>query len=162
MHYGSRNVAPLWLGVSFLLLLAGHGHSGETTATTAALPEGELSLIVNLTGLDCCQGIWRLAVYHDKSQWLRDSGMARGRIGMVTAASERVEIHGLPAGTYAVAVYQDRNSDGKLNRLLGLMPREPYGFSNNVGKYAPASFNKAAIDLRRDMEITIDIHRGRR
>ena len=88
--------------------------------------------------------------------------MARGRIGMIESDNARVEIHGLPAGVYAIAVHQDLNNDGKLNRRLGLIPREPYGFSNNVGKYGPASFDKASFTLDGDTEMTIRIHGGKK
>jgi len=73
-------------------------------------------------------------------------------------AAQTFEIHGLPAGKYAVAVFQDLDNDNRLNRWLGLLPREPYGFSNNVGKYGPASFNKAAFDLSEDKSISIQLN----
>ncbi len=69
-----------------------------------------------------------------------------------------VEIHGLPSGRYAIAIHHDLDMDGDLNKWLGFLPSEPYGFSNNVGKYGPASFNGAAIDLADDKEIEVSLH----
>ena len=123
-----------------------------------ALMEGPLSLIVTVNGLRCCDGTWRVALYHKDSKWMSESGMVRGRIGSVLADSQRVEIHGLPRGKYAIAVHQDLNGDGKLNRRFGLVPREPYGFSNDVGKYGPASFEEASFELNEDKEISITMH----
>ena len=35
---------------------------------------------------------------------------------------------GVPAGVYAIRCYQDENGNGKLDRRLGIIPKEPYGF----------------------------------
>lgn len=48
------------------------------------------------------------------------------------AAAPTLFIDGLPYGEYAIALFQDRNGDGKLNTNLLGIPKEPYGFSNNV------------------------------
>ena len=32
---------------------------------------------------------------------------------------------------YAVVVFQDEDGNGKMNRLLGMIPQEPYGLSRN-------------------------------
>jgi len=41
------------------------------------------------------------------------------------------QINDLDYGKFAIATYQDVNSDGKCNRNLVGLPKEPYGFSNN-------------------------------
>jgi len=84
--------------------------------------------------------------------------MVRGRLGFVQSEKQTIELHGLPTGRYAVAVYQDKDSDNKLDRWLGLIPKEPYGFSNNVGQYGPVSFKKASFDLTEDKNITIKLN----
>lgn len=38
----------------------------------------------------------------------------------------------LEPGEYAVAAYQDRNGDQKMNATLGRVPLEPWGISNNI------------------------------
>lgn len=119
--------------------------------------EGELSLIINISNIKCCSGTLLVAVYNDKSYWLQRTGMIRGRISLISKDEEQIEIHGLPSGQYSVAVHQDSNFNKKLDKYLGLIPREPYGFSNNVGKYGPASFEKASFDLMQDKEIHIKL-----
>ena len=57
----------------------------------------------------------------------------------------------LPPGTYAVSVYEDRNSNHKLDRNLLGIPREPVGVSNNprprMGppRFADSSFHIGAV-----------------
>ncbi|MCU1717884.1 DUF2141 domain-containing protein [Pseudomonas sp. 5P_3.1_Bac2] len=48
----------------------------------------------------------------------------------------------VPAGQYAIALYQDRNGNAQLDQSLRGIPQEPVGFSNNPtlldGKPKPA------------------------
>ena len=47
---------------------------------------------------------------------------------------------------FAVAVYQDINSDGELNRNRFGIPTEPFAFSNNaMGKRGPPAFEQAVV-----------------
>lgn len=117
--------------------------------------EGDLSLVVTVSEIDCSAGVLRLALYHDRAFWMKDHGMARGRISMITGAEQTIELHGLPPGNYAIAIHHDINNDGKFNRRFGFLPQEPYGFSNDVGKYGPASFDAASLELDGDEQIAI-------
>jgi len=141
-----------------VLLLCGCAQNQQTSLPT--LLEGELSLVINIDGLHCCEGVLRLGLYHDPSNWLTDRNIPRGRLSIVQSKSERIEIHGLPAGTYAIAVHQDVNGDGKLNRRFGFLPAEPNGFSNDSGARGKPSFEKSAIRLTENREITINMHPG--
>jgi len=55
--------------------------------------------------------------------------------------------HDVPAGTFAVMVFHDRDADGKLKRNLLGIPSEPYGFSGTPTKYGPPSFDEASFRL---------------
>jgi uncharacterized protein (DUF2141 family) len=58
------------------------------------------------------------------------------------------EIASLPAGLYAVALLHDENEDNKMNTTSFGLPKEGYGFSNNVmGLFGPPSFSKASVSL---------------
>ena len=48
-----------------------------------------------------------------------------------TERTLRVIFSDLAAGEYAVASYQDRNGDNKMNATLGRVPLEPWGMTNN-------------------------------
>jgi acyl-CoA reductase-like NAD-dependent aldehyde dehydrogenase/uncharacterized protein (DUF2141 family) len=54
----------------------------------------------------------------------------------------------LPPGTYAVSVYEDLNSNHKLDRNLIGIPREPVGVSNNPpGHFGPPRFAECSLHL---------------
>lgn len=53
---------------------------------------------------------------------------------------------GLPSGNYAVAILHDENDDQRLNKNGLGIPKEGYGFSNNVmGALGPPSYNRAKL-----------------
>jgi len=51
---------------------------------------------------------------------------APGKTGTVT-----ITWNDIPPGEYAIALYQDINGDGKLNKNFIGYPKEPFGFSRN-------------------------------
>jgi len=61
--------------------------------------------------------------------------------------TQTLQICDVPAGTYAVAVYQDVNNNGELDSNFIRIPKEPYGFSNNVEKLTPPSFEEASFEF---------------
>jgi uncharacterized protein (DUF2141 family) len=63
-----------------------------------------------------------------------------------------------PSGKYAIAVYQDLNQNGILDRNWLGLPVEPYGFSNNPSTFfGPPSFHKAAFDLTGDHSLKVSL-----
>lgn len=69
----------------------------------------------------------------------------------------RLSAENLPAGKYAVSVFHDHNGDGKMRKGPFGIPKDKYGFSNNVfGLMGPPSFDKAAFEMgKEDRRITI-------
>ena len=54
---------------------------------------------------------------------------------------------GLPPGRYAIALLHDENDDMKMNTNFFGIPKEGYGFSNNVmGSFGPPSFSRASFE----------------
>jgi uncharacterized protein (DUF2141 family) len=52
----------------------------------------------------------------------------------------------IPAGTYAISVFHDENSNGKLDTNFMGIPREGVGASNNAkGHFGPPKFDAAAF-----------------
>jgi uncharacterized protein (DUF2141 family) len=65
----------------------------------------------------------------------------------------------IPAGKYAIAVFQDSNVDGELNKNMFGVPKEPYGFSNNkYGRFGPPNFEDVSFDVKEDTSISLTIN----
>ena len=57
-----------------------------------------------------------------------------------------VRIAAPDAAEYALMVFQDKDGDGKMNRLLGMIAQEPYGLSRNPEVFGKPKFSDAAIN----------------
>ena len=68
------------------------------------------------------------------------------RVGQATISGNMATITfaGVPAGSYAVIILHDQNDDQKMNTNFFGLPREGYGFSNNVmGLFGPPGYSSA-------------------
>tara|TARA_B100001287_G_scaffold275668_1_gene283984 strand:- start:7465 stop:7872 length:408 start_codon:yes stop_codon:yes gene_type:complete len=60
--------------------------------------------------------------------------------------------------TYAIAVFHDLNSNGKLDKNAFGLPIEPFGFSNNArGTFSAPSFSQASFFHRKEQSILINV-----
>ena len=74
--------------------------------------------------------------------------------------SATCEFNRIPAGTYAVTVLHDENSDGKMDFNWIGMPTKGYGFSNDAkATLLPPSFDTASFGYNGEgtLSIAIDI-----
>ena len=61
-------------------------------------------------------------------------------------------------GRYAIAIFQDVNADGVLNKGAFGMPTEPYGFSNDArGSFGPPSFQQAEFEFPSQQMMAIQL-----
>ena len=65
---------------------------------------------------------------------------------------------GLPTGNYAIAILHDENDDMKMNTNFFGIPKEGYGFSNNVmGTFGPPGYSKASFNYTASTTAAISI-----
>lgn len=61
-------------------------------------------------------------------------------------------------GKYAVAIFQDKNGNGKLDTNFMGIPNEPFGFSNITSfPMGTPKFKTTAIDISQDSKITVPL-----
>ncbi len=58
----------------------------------------------------------------------------------------------------ALMAYQDKNGDGKMNRLFGMIPQEPYALSRNPQVFGKPKFSDAAVQARDGESIILKLH----
>lgn len=121
------------------LLLASSAMAAETN-----------NLRVVATNVKTDQGKIYVWVYDKKDDWLSDRYRTQK---FVTVAGNRqgdkvtLELL-LPAGEYALSIFQDVNDDGKLERNFIGLPKEPAGLSNNLRpKFGPPKYKDARFVL---------------
>lgn len=83
-------------------------------------------------------------------------GVVQSGCTKVTGNSATKDFYGLKPGTYAVALYADKNNDSKLNTNFLGIPSEGFGISNNPkAKTRAPKFKEASFALSQNKTIKI-------
>ncbi|SOD17606.1 DUF2141 domain-containing protein [Nitrosomonas ureae] len=77
------------------------------------------------------RGVLNVELYDDPEHFLFKKGRKRKVRTPAEEGSQQVCINLEQPGTYAVAAYHDLDGNRKLKRQWNLLPREPFGLSNN-------------------------------
>lgn len=115
-------------------------------AGNAALAADAANLRVVATNVKSDQGKLFVWVYDKKDDWLSDRYRTQKSVPVAgNRQGDKVTIELLlPAGEYALSIFQDVNDDGKLERNFIGIPKEPAGLSNNLRpKFGPPKYKDA-------------------
>ncbi len=102
---------------------------------------------LKIEGVEVAKGEIRIAVFNSEDTYTKEPVYA-----VVLPVNDNVlewQVPDLPFGEYAIAVYHDKNKNGKLDTNLLGIPKENYGFSNNArGRFGPASWKDAMFIIQ--------------
>ncbi|MFM7646031.1 MAG: DUF2141 domain-containing protein [Sphingomonadales bacterium] len=131
--------------MAYLLVLWLFSVAGS--AGYAQTPYG--SLQVQVIGARNAKGVVLCSVFKDGKGYPDQPLLAFAKAsGFIAEGRVMLDFDSLPAGQYAVALLHDENGDKKMNTSLMGLPKEGYGFSNNVmGLFGPPSFSKASVNI---------------
>ncbi len=118
------------------------------------------TLTVVAKGLKNSKGVVQFSLYN-KDGSIPDKKLNKyyKKQRVVISNNEAVAVFtNLPKGRYAVSVFHDENSNGKIDKGL-LMPVEGIGLSNfkSVNLFNPPNFKKASFMLDSNKKIVIDM-----
>lgn len=69
-----------------------------------------------------------------------------------------IPCQGLPAGTYAISLFQDENENSKLDTAAFGIPTERFGFSNDAeGVMGPPSYDKCCFTFADNQTLVIHL-----
>ncbi len=112
-------------------------------------------LTLDVVGMKEKKGNLLISVYDSAEDYLKKP--VKTFTTPVDALTKRVVID-LETGTYAVVIYQDLNSNGKVDRNFFRLPTEPCGFSRDARpKMGPPRYKPASFTLNEDTEMRIKI-----
>jgi len=104
-----------------------------TFASVAVHAAETASLTVKIENVADKGGDLRVGVYDHDTFVVRGAKPLTGQIVPAKAGSVTVTFNGLKPGEYGVKVLQDENRNGTMDMaMMGMMPAEPYGMSNNA------------------------------
>ena len=118
----------------------------------------QADLTVEITGVTILKGEIYVSIYSKESTFM-NTDQAFGKVKVpANQAAVNVKLKDVPAGDYAVAVFQDLNANAVLDVSEMKIPKEPFGFSNNTkGLKGPATFQQAKIHLQGDTAIKVEL-----
>lgn len=111
----------------------------------AALAE-TASVAITVTGIKAASGTIQIALYDEAGfgpgKAVHDASLP------VTGETVVWRLEGVAPGAYGVKLFQDVDSNGKMNTNPFGLPIEPYAFSNNAkGSFGPPGFAAAAFTV---------------
>ena len=104
------------------------------------------TITLMIEGVDDPVGEIRIAIFDSENRYLENPSLAN----VIPASQNKIEwqIENLAYGQYAIAVYHDKNKNGKLDTNMLGIPLEEYGFSNNArSRFGPASWSQAKFTI---------------
>ncbi|MEE4660859.1 MAG: DUF2141 domain-containing protein [Halieaceae bacterium] len=129
--------------------------SGIVMAASCAFPASAADIEITVNNITEITGMLYWAVYDSAENYRAQSGPVMSARNRVSASTLSLTLHNMPAGRYAVRLFHDANGNGDLDSNALGIPTEGYGFSNNAGKFGPASFEDAAVDVQGDTRMAI-------
>jgi uncharacterized protein (DUF2141 family) len=118
------------LNQNILSLFVGGLLSSAVLPAPASAP-ATATLVVRIENV-APRGIVRLGLFTE-AEYPKDNGAWIASADVPAIGGETVvTLQNVPVGTYAIEVYQDLNSNGKMDSNFLGIPKEPYGFSRDA------------------------------
>ena len=106
------------------------------------------TLVVNIKNIKNTNGDILIGLYDSTSNFPRK--VSTGKVVKVEDKEMQITFADIKPGNYAVSVLHDENQNKDLDQGKLGIPKEGYGFSNNVmGVMGPPSFRKARFVISR-------------
>ena len=117
------------------------------TAGMQSAPKGDIN--VTITDLRSTEGVVRACLTRDRDTFPRCDKDPHARHLIVDAGGDlALRFTGVEPGAYAIAVLHDENDNGKADRVLGMMPKEGFGFSRDARvRMGPPKYEDAVFDF---------------
>ena len=136
----------LYLPISLSLLLSTQLLAADLKITIEGIVEQEGGIMI--------------AVLASEQQFNDKASPSASLILTPSGQTASVTLHDVSPGTYAIRAMHDVNGNNKLETNFVGIPKEPWGFSNNVrGKLGPPKWQAAGFEVTSDTETIIGLNR---
>lgn len=125
-----------------------------------AMPSEHPKLTIHIENIKVFEGQIEIGVFNTSTNFLKEGSAIKNYYVSVDNHTATFIIDDLPKGEYAISMYHDENSDGECNRNILGIPKEPYGFSNNIKpQFSAPSYKDCKFLLEEDKIIRVKLLR---
>jgi len=111
---------------------------------------------VNMSGFDSDDGKAMVGLFVEEETFLREPEQSLS--ASITKQKSSVTFTNIPDGVYAVSVYHDENDNGEIDLLMGILPKEDTGTSNNPNTVmGPPKWEDAKFEVKNGEIIRFDV-----
>ena len=105
-------------------------------------------IYVEISGINDPKGLMSIGLYSNEKEFPDKGKEYKGTDVKVTGQTVVYTFEDVPFGIYAISIFHDTNSNGKLDKNFLGIPKEGYAFSNNVfGTFGPPDFKDASFEF---------------
>ncbi len=123
---------------------------------TGMVMQAQNTIEISMTNFDHNNGHVMVSLYNDETKFLNTP--FKSIKAEIIAGKAVVTFTDTPEGIYAVSCYHDEDDDGSLNMIMGMIPSEPYGTSNNArGFFGPPKWEDAKFVLKEGERTKLEI-----
>jgi len=117
------------------------------------------TITVNISNISNSRGDILIGLYNSSSSFTKiDKVYKKGKIDLSKDNIVSYTFENISDGTYAISLFHDENSNNELDTNFLGMPKEGYGFSNNIRPtLRGATFEEAEFKVDRDINLTIEM-----
>ncbi len=113
-------------------------------------------LTVNISDIEQGKGHVLVALYQGQENYKSGKTTQASKV-KASSEKESVTFKDLADGEYAIKMYQDENDNDELDFNMMGIPKEGYGFSNNVGMFGAPEYKEAKFVVKDNTVIEIDL-----
>ncbi len=120
------------------------------------LAQNNYDLTIKVNNLSAKEGFLHVSIYNSETAFLKTPTILSKK-QIISSPYISFDFK-LPSGKYAIAIFQDENSNDIFDKNIIGFPSEPYAFSNNIRKkFNAPKFTETMFELNQNKNIEINI-----
>jgi uncharacterized protein (DUF2141 family) len=128
----------------------------STLLLTASFAFSQVTINVEVNGLKNNKGQVMIGIYNSDKTFLEKT--FRGNVALIKKNKATATFANMPAGEYAISVFHDENSNGKLDVNFMGIPKEEYAASNGAkGFMGPPKYVDAMFKVNENKTVLIKL-----
>jgi uncharacterized protein (DUF2141 family) len=122
----------------------------------SAMATAQVAIKVDIVGLKNNKGQVLIGLYNSENHFLKK--VYKGNVALIQNEKATATFENLPAGEYAISIFHDENSNGKLDANFMGIPKEDYAASNDAkGFMGPPKYKDAKFQANQNKHIILKV-----